>query len=228
MAGRRRRSGGSFGRAAPSESACCRAEGGSGRLASSPGGERVRFGQPLGLEPALSVDRGHAAVARRGDRLAIAMVMDVAGDEHAIDLRAGVVVGHEVALGVDLEPVPECLGVRAMADRDEESLDRHVAYLAGNGVDELQPIDLLVAQDLLDASVRVDLYLWVCECPIDHDPARPERVAPMEEVDLLAEAGQVTRLLEGGIAAADDGDLLVAEEEAVARRAGRHAATTQA
>ena len=42
-----------------------------------------------------------------GDRLPISMVMDVAGDEHAIDLRAGLVVDDEVALLVDLEPVAE-------------------------------------------------------------------------------------------------------------------------
>ena len=49
----------------------------------------------------------------------------------------------------------------------------------------------------------------------------------MEEVDLRGEAGQVGRLLERRVAAADDRDLLVAEEEAVARRAGRHAAAAE-
>ena len=46
-------------------------------------------------------------------------------------------------------------------------------------------------------------------------------------MDLGREAGQVGRLLERGVAAADHGDLAVLEEEAVARRAGRHAATAQ-
>ena len=41
----------------------------------------------------------------------------------------------------------------------------------------------------------------------------------MEEVDLRREPGQVGRLLERGVAAADDGDLAVAEEEAVTGRA---------
>ena len=60
---------------------------------------------PCGLEPALGVDGRLAAVARRGDGLAVAVVVDVARDEHAVDPAAGVVVGHEVALRVDLEPV---------------------------------------------------------------------------------------------------------------------------
>ena len=74
----------------------------------------------------------------------------------------------------------------------------------------------------------MDLDLRVLERPVDHDLARPERVAPVEQVDLGREAGQVGRLLEGGVAATDDRDLAVAEEEAVARRAGRHAAAAQA
>ena len=50
----------------------------------------------------------------------------------------------------------------------------------------------------------------------------------MEQVDLGREAGQVGRLLERGVAAADDGDLAVPEEEPVAGRARRHAAAAQA
>ena len=90
------------------------------------------------------------------------------------------------------------------------------------------PADLLVAEDLLDGHVRVDLDLGVGEGPVDHDLARPERVAPMEQVDLRREPGQVGRLLERRVATADDGDLAVAEEEPVARRAGRHAAPAEA
>ena len=63
---------------------------------------------------------------------------------------------------------------------------------------------------------------------VDHDLRRPERVAAMEQVDLRGEAGQVGRLLERGVTAAHDGDLAVAEEEAVARGAGRHAAAAKA
>src|SRR5204863_8164885 len=43
------------------------------------------------------------------------------------------------------------------------------------------------------------------------------------DVHLAAEAGQVERLLHRGVAAADHHDVLVLEEEPVARRARRHA-----
>jgi hypothetical protein len=45
----------------------------------------------------------------------------------------------------------------------------------------------------------------------------------MDDRDLVAEASEEERLLECGIPAADDEDVLVAEEGAVARCAGRHA-----
>ena len=74
----------------------------------------------------------------------------------------------------------------------------------------------------------MDLDLGVGARPIDHDLRRPERVAPVEQVDLRREAGQVGRLLERGVATADHGDLAIAEEEPVARRARGHAAAPQA
>ena len=70
------------------------------------------FGDPLGLEPALGVDGGLAAVRGGRDGLPVAMIVDVAGDEHAVDLGAGLVVDDQVALLVDVEPVPERLRVR--------------------------------------------------------------------------------------------------------------------
>src|SRR6187200_678131 len=84
----------------PWRSGCCRG-------GTSPGGRGRGFGDPLGLEPALGVDGGLAAVRGGRDGLPVAMIMDVAGDEHAVDLGAGLVVDDEVALLVDVEPVLE-------------------------------------------------------------------------------------------------------------------------
>src|SRR5439155_16115633 len=124
-----------------------------------PGG--LDLGDSLGLEPALGVDRGLAAVTRGGDCLAVAVIVDVAGDEHALDLRAGLVANEEVALLVDLEPIAEDLRVRPIADRDEQALHVDVPNLVGRRVAEPQPGDLRVAQDLLDGRIRVDLDLRV-------------------------------------------------------------------
>src|SRR6476659_9927316 len=92
------------------------------RRVSLPGGGGRRLADALRLEPALGIDRGLAAVAGRGHGLAVAVVVDVARDEHALDLRAGLVADDEIALLVHVEPVLEHLGVRAVADRDEEAL----------------------------------------------------------------------------------------------------------
>src|SRR6266567_1387135 len=55
----------------------------------------------LGREPALGVDRRRAAAARRGDRLTVGVVDDIAGGEDTLDgsLR-GAPVDQEVALGI--------------------------------------------------------------------------------------------------------------------------------
>ena len=87
------------------------------------------------------------------------MVVDVAGDEDAVDLGAGLVVDDEVALLVDVEPVAEGLGVGAIADGDEDAVDIEPALVAGPRVGQQQPVDLGVAEDLLDRGVRVDLDL---------------------------------------------------------------------
>ena len=100
--------------------------------------------------------------------------------------------------------------------------------LAGLRVAQLQALDLRSRR----GPPRRPVFGWTSilgcgERPVDHDLAGPERVAAVEEVDLRREAGQVGRLLEGRVAAADDRDLAVLEEEPVARRAGRHAAAAQ-
>jgi hypothetical protein len=63
--------------------------------------------------------------------------------------------------------------------------------------------------------------------PLLHDLAGPQGVAPVHHRDAAREAGQEGGLLDGGVTAADDHDVLVAEEEAVAGRAPRHAAAGQ-
>ncbi len=155
------------------------------------------------------------------------MVVHVAGDEHAIDLRAGLVVDDEVACLVDLEPVAEGLRVGAIADRDEQAVERHARLLAGHRVAQPHALHLGRAQDLLDGRVRVDLDLRVGHRPVDHDLRGTERIAAVDQVDLRRESGEERGLLECRVAAAHDRDLTVAEEEPVARGARRHATAAQ-
>src|SRR5215210_4972594 len=58
------------------------------------------FGLALGLEPALGIYGGAAAVARRRDGLAVALVGDVARGEDAGDVRHGVLLLRDVAARV--------------------------------------------------------------------------------------------------------------------------------
>jgi hypothetical protein len=58
---------------------------------------------------------------------------------------------------------------------------------------------------------------------LHHDAAGAEAVGAVDERDLGGEAGEEERLFHGGVAAADDGDLLAGGEEAVACGAGADA-----
>ena len=76
--------------------------------------------------------------------------------------------------------------------------------------------------------VPAEVDLGVGEGALLHDLGGPQLVAPVDDRDLGGEAGQEERLLQGRVAAAGHGDVLLAEEEAVAGGAGRDAVAEQA
>ena len=76
------------------------------------------------------------------------------------------------------------------------------------------------SQDFLDDAVPDDADLRIAEQPLLQDLFRSERVAAMDQSDLPRVVRQINRLLDRGIAAADDHDILAAEKEPVASRAG--------
>src|SRR5205085_4358569 len=82
------------------------------------------LGDPLVRQPALAVERGHAAGAGRGDGLAVDVVDGVAAGEDALDVRDGGVVMRQddVALLVELDLSLVDRSVRRVADGDEEPL----------------------------------------------------------------------------------------------------------
>src|SRR5207249_3179667 len=116
---------------------------------------RAQCGRPLPvlrLEEPLRVDRGHAARAGGGHRLAVARVLDVAAGEDAGDvgLRRPW-PGHDVAALVHLELAREELRVGLVADGDEEALGLERAALVGARVLDhhaRDPAVLRIAQDL--------------------------------------------------------------------------------
>ena len=75
--------------------------------------------------------------------------------------------------------------------------------------------------------VPLELDLGVGERAVLHDLRGAQLVAPVDDGDGGRELGEEDRLLERGVAAADDRDRLLPEEEAVTRRAGGHAVAEQ-
>ena len=82
---------------------------------------------------------------------------------------------------------------------------------------------LLVALDFFDDRVPDDFDLRIREQPLLQNLRRAQLVAPMNQIHLVRVAREEIRLFRRRVAAADDGDRLVAEERAVADRAVRHA-----
>ena len=115
-----------------------------------------------------------------------------------------------------------------MADRDEHALHGHFALRAGFGVREPHPDDaVVVALDFVQYVVEHDIDVAgtaSLDELVDHDLLGAELVAPMDNRHARRDVREVERLLDGCVAAAHDGDRLVAEKEAVAGRAGRHTA----
>ncbi len=100
------------------------------------------------------------------------------------------------------------------------------------GAADLQAADALaIIQDFLDRMIPQDADLagaLLGEQPLLHDFLGAQLVAPVHQRDVLGDVRQVQRLLDRGVAAADHGDPLAAEEEAIAGGAGGHPATAVA
>src|SRR5881398_2562952 len=77
------------------------------------------------------IDRGHAAGARGRDRLPIAMVLHIAGYEHARNGGKAAVLGEQVAVRIHFEFPLEDNGVRIVADGDEYAVERNLASFPG-------------------------------------------------------------------------------------------------
>src|SRR5450759_3962862 len=149
--------------------------------ACSAGGRVGGFRRRVLLEPALCVDGRSAAVPGGGHRLAVAMVVDVPGDEDPLDSRVGLGVDRQVACLVLLQPALERPGVRAVTDRNEQALDRQLRTGLGLRVAQPQAGDRRVAEHVLDRDIPMDLDLRVVLRARLHDPAGAERGAPVEE-----------------------------------------------
>src|SRR5437667_6421331 len=175
------------------------------------------------LQVALGLQRGHASGPGRRHRLTVREVLHVTRGEHTghAGLR-GPGLHLDVAVRQQLDLAPEDLGVRLMADRDEEAVDR--ALMERLGLDVLQAhgrdLALVHVEDVVHRGVPDELDLRVLEGALLHDLRAAKRVAPVDDVHPAAQAREVECLLERGVAAAHDHDVHGLEAEADAGRAG--------
>src|SRR6266542_2797507 len=179
-----------------------------------------------GLQVALGLERGHAARRGRGHGLTVDMILGVACGEDARHRGLGRARDDlYVLVRQELDLAAEDLRVRLMPDRDEEAVDRTLVERARLEVLHAHARDLALAdvRDTVDGAVPDELDLGVLEGALLHDLGGAQAVASMDHVDLPPEPREEERFLHGGVAAAHDHDVLVLEEEAVARGAGRHA-----
>src|SRR6185312_7607541 len=187
-------------------------------------GERFEF---LRGKIFLGVERGHAAGAGGGHRLTVDLVHHVAAGEHALDAGLGRArLDDDVAVGIEVELALEQLGRGLVADGDERAFDLDSADLAGAlaaDVEADQGFGVAAADELDHLAIPDHSDLLVGEEAVLEDLLGAERVAAMDQGDVMAMVGHVERFLDGGVAATDHRDLLAAVEEAVAGRAGRGA-----
>ena len=175
----------------------------------------------------LGLQRGHAAHAGGGDGLAIGLVGDVTGGEHAGNIGRGRVRrGDEIAVRFHRQLALEQLGRWRVADGDEDAVDGQVGGFAGFDVFQAGCGDaqrILIADHLFQRRVPEDFDLGVLEQAVLQDLLGAEAFAAVDDGHLGGEIGQEQRLFHGGIAAADNQHFAAPIEEAVARGAGRDA-----
>src|SRR5690606_7667432 len=179
-------------------------------------------------QPALGIDSRLTAGAGRGDRLTVDTVHDVAAGEDAGDVGAGArVLNQDVAVVVQLHLALHQFAARVVAHGDEQAGYREFGFLAGLDVAHPYAGDAVLAENLGHDAVPQEADLLVGEGAILHDLAGAERVTAVDDRHGTCESRQEDRLFHRRVAAADDRDVLVAEEEAVTRGAPRHAVAGQ-
>jgi len=152
------------------------------------------------------------------------VILHVAAREYAGQAGLRAVVRDDVAVGVQLELALEQVGVGLVPDRHEHAGHVDGALFAGIDVEHLHAADLAVLlDDLRDHGVPPNFDLRVGQRAVRHDLAGPEIVPPMDDRDRVRETGEERALLHRRIPTADDGDVLVTEEEPVACGARRNA-----
>src|SRR2546421_34461 len=106
-----------------------------------------------------------------------------------------------------------------VADRDEQARHRELSGLAGVDVAQGQTGEFRLAVDFADLAIPHKRDLGIGEGAVLHRLRGTEGVPAVHDGDGLGEAGEEGGLFHRRVAAADHGDVLVLEEEAITRGA---------
>src|SRR5262245_51635652 len=109
------------------------------------------------------------------------MILDITAGKYAAYAGFAPVVGDEVTVRVHLDLSAEERGVRRMADRDEDSAQRHLCRRARRAVADDHAVDAAVSRrfDLVDLAIEQPCDLAVRAGLVLHDLRRAQRVAPV-------------------------------------------------
>src|SRR5699024_4061420 len=99
--------------------------------------------------------------------------------------------------------------------------------LRSDGVADRQPGQRILAVDLSHLTVEEELELLVRAGAVLHGLGSSQFLTAVDERDLRRETGEERGFLECRVATADDGDVLVTEEESITGGAPAHAVTGQ-
>ena len=127
-----------------------------------------------------------------------------------------------------LDVIAEDIAVRREADENEhrahvEASRTPILHIAQGGI-----FDPLVTTDLIHDRIPDNLGVRLGKEALLDDLLRAQLVTPVDDVQLASVLCQVGAFLNGGVATADDGDVLALEERAVAHGAVRNTAGAQA
>ncbi len=148
------------------------------------------------------------------------MVNQVSTGENPRQVGAGVRrIDEDVTLVVEVDLASDQLGAGIVANGDEQAGDGEFSDVTGDGVLDHDAVDLVITEHIHYLGIPHRLDLLVGQDTLRHHLAGTQLIAPVDEVDLVGEAGEKGCFLRGRVSTTDDGNYLLTEEEAVARRA---------
>jgi hypothetical protein len=139
------------------------------------------------------LEGSHATTTRRGDRLTVPLVLNVAGSEdtlHARLCRSG--NGDDVAVGICLKLVSDKGGGGLMSDGVEETIHREVFLLSSDDVLDAEVVEEVAVTLALDCDgVPEDGDFGVVHETLGHDFRCAELSTSDKDIHMRAILGQI-------------------------------------